>query len=135
MQRYKSPIALHNVLNNTSGMRVLSPDIGVVMLKCRPTEREPAPAHVHQLQRMWSVVQSVNDQSCLQQHCHFCGGADNDSDGMHLHTCALCMLTSHSACAEQRSTSAQFSFSKNGLLPGDIFDERKICAVCLAYFI
>ena len=132
LQRYKYPIALHNVLNDTSGMRVLSPDIGVLMLKAPRAEREPAPAHVHQLQRMWAVIQSAADQISLQQTCHFCGGAESGTD---LRTCALCMLTSHNACAEQRSTSTQFSFSKDTLLPEDLFGDHNVCAICLACFI
>ena len=132
MQRYKYPIALHNPIQDTAGMFVLSPNIGLVMLKGGPADREHAPEHVTHFQRMWAVSQTNASGITLQQTCHFCSGCTIDAD--RLFSCALCMLTTHNACALQRSTSVQFSLSKDELLPKELFGNRHVCAICLACF-
>ena len=127
LSRYKCPIQMHSPMRNTTGFRVVIPDIGIVMSKCRPVERQQAPEYVHRIQSMVFIAASP---VVLHQECYVCGQGCEDHA---LATCPVCMLTAHPDCISEHLCNVKLNVEPE-LPPGDVFNHDNVCCLCSACF-
>ena len=127
LSRYKCPNQIHTPIRDTTGFSVVIADIGIVMSKCLPVERQQAPEYVHRIQSMMSIAGSP---VVLHQECYVCGQGCEEHP---LATCPVCMVTAHPDCISERLCDVKFDFEPE-LLPGDVFKHGNVCCLCSACF-
>ena len=125
--RYKYPIQIHSPLRDTTGCRVAFADIGLVMSKCRPMERQQAPEYVRRIQSMMSIAGSP---VVLHRGWNVCGQGCEEHPNA---TCSACMLAAHQYCITERVCGVKLNFEVE-LLLGDIFRQCNVFCLCSACF-
>lgn len=129
-KRYIYPTYLYDrqVDERTPQLRVISPSIGVTMLKPDTgTQRSHEPPHVALRKAMWNMLPDIP----LACSCFICGRSASQCTEP-LRTCKCCMITSHHACGSGCDV-ARCEFATEDLLPDPTWSDS-MCTLCSSQF-
>lgn len=73
-------------------MKVVHPDVGLRMLKCKHKDAPSVPKDILRLREMWELALQSDEEPLAP--CYICGKGSSGT-----RTCPLCLLTSHRTCA------------------------------------
>ena len=105
-------------------------DIGTVLTKSPPSEREYIPQVCKQLQRCWSMAGmkfTSQELDALNEQCFLC----TDQSGV-TRTCSVCMCASHARCSSACMFEVQ-RLQDSDILP-NMFTASNMCALCCKVF-
>ena len=125
LKRYTYPTHLHDKKVAVDGMRVVHPNIGIIVLKGPQGERVFASDMAQRLKQIWNC--SATDHVVqLADVCYACNREHGDN-GEPLRTCSFCLLTSHAYCIEHSGFSDSFKEEAPSELP-ERFNFRNMCS-------
>ena len=123
--RFVYPTYMWDKKVDTSGYKVIMPDIGVVLSKSGPIGRDIVPVQCKHISQSWMLASlAASELSSLSEGCFLC----DDPNGI-MRTCAMCKCTAHEQCLASCSFEIQCVQDGVDVLP-TMFDISNMCILC-----